>query len=159
IKTPAADPRNSVTEMIRQAPEGVVAPVKADIHTPEITSTHTKELAYFLGAYTTGIVRLGPQDAEHADGHPFAVVCLVKADYEPRTAPGFGGQVPVQNAQYVTFVVAAYIRELGYRATTKIEMDGERLAAAAGLGKLNADGRLVTPKYGTHVHVGDVILT
>jgi epoxyqueuosine reductase QueG len=31
--------------------------------------------------------------------------------------------------------------------------DAERLAAAAGLGTLNPDGRLVTPKYGARIHV------
>jgi epoxyqueuosine reductase QueG len=59
----------------------------------------------------------------------------------------------------VTFVLSAWIRELGFRATRSGEADAERLAAAAGLGKLNADGRLVAPGHGTKVHVADVILT
>jgi epoxyqueuosine reductase QueG len=33
------------------------------------------------------------------------------------------------------------------------------LAVAAGFGKLNADGRLVTPQYGTRIHVAHVIRT
>ena len=52
------------------------------------------------------------------DDLPFAVVCAVRADDDPREAPGIGGQVPVQNGLYVTFVLSAYIRELGYRAST-----------------------------------------
>jgi hypothetical protein len=67
--------------------------------------------------------------------------------------------VPVQNGLYVTFVLSAWIRELGYRATATIGADGEGLAARAGLGTLDAAGRLVTPRFGTRVHVADVIRT
>jgi len=158
LKTPPGDLRNSVVDMIRQAPEGNVFPVKADLHTPEITSSHLKELARFLGADLVGVAKV-PPNLDTGEGYPFAVVCAVRADHDPRQARGIGGQVPVQNGLYVTFVLSAYIRELGYRATAKVETDGERLAAAAGLGTLNAEGRLVTRKFGTRVHVADVILT
>src|SRR5262249_59325582 len=93
------------------------------------------------------------------EGYPFAVVAVVRAEQDPRDAPGVGGQVPVQNGQYVTFVLSAYIRELGYRATAKLAADGERLAAAAGLGTLDDRGPLLTPQYGPLVHVADVIHT
>jgi len=67
--------------------------------------------------------------------------------------------VPVQNGLFITFVLSAWIRELGFRATAAPHPDAEKLAAAAGLGKLNPDGRLLTPKYGTRIHVADVIRT
>lgn len=157
LKTPAADARNAMTEMLRAAPEGAVAPVKAELHTPEITSTHIKELALYVGSDLTGVVRLpaGP------DGYQFAVVCVVKAEHDPRQAPGIGGQVPVMNGKFSTFVLAAYVRELGWRATTakNPDPDAERLAAAAGLGRLDASGRLVTPKFGNKVHVAEIIRT
>jgi len=35
----------------------------------------------------------------------------------------------------------------------------ERLAVAAGLGNLNLDGRLVTPRFGRLVYVAEVIFT
>ena len=35
----------------------------------------------------------------------------------------------------------------------------ERLAVAAGLGTLNGDERLAVPKYGTRIHVADIIFT
>jgi len=159
INTPAADPRNVVPELIRQAPEGVVAPVKADIHTPEITSTHVKEFGFFLGADLIGIVKLTEQEAAEHDNYPFAIITIVKADHDPRRALGIGGQVPVQDGQYVTFVLAAYIRELGFRATAALGGDGVELALRAGLGHLNSQGRLVTPKYGSKVYVADVIYT
>jgi epoxyqueuosine reductase QueG len=67
--------------------------------------------------------------------------------------------VPVQNGLFITFVLSAWIRELGFRAKVAPETNGEELAAAAGLGKINGDRRLVTPQYGTDVHVADIILT
>ena len=53
----------------------------------------------------------------------------------------------------------AWLRELGFRATSARDLRGELLAARAGLGRLDADGRLVTREFGTRAHVADVILT
>jgi hypothetical protein len=168
INRPPADLANSITELIRSAPEGNVFPTKAELHTPEITSSHVKELARYLGADLVGIARLNDNSplplaaegkGEGAEQYPFAVVCAVPAEYDPRQAPGIGGQVPVQNGLFITFVLSAWIRELGYRATALADPNGEKLAAAAGLGTLDPDGRLVTPKYGTRVHVANVIRT
>src|SRR5262249_44709544 len=157
LTAPPGDVRNSVTDMVRNTPEGAINPAKEEIHSPEINSSHVKELARYLGADLVGIARLSAEDAP--ESYPFAVVAVVRAEQDPREAPGIGGQVPVQNGQYVTFVLSAYIRELGYRATAKLAADGERLAAAAGLGTLDGRGRLVTPQYGPLVHVADVIHT
>jgi len=168
INTPPADLANTVTEMIRSAPEGNVFPTKAELHTPDITSSHVKELARYLGTDLIGIARLtalsplptGGEGKGQGDNiYPFAVICAVQADYDPRQAQGIGGQVPVQKGLFITFVLSAWIRELGFRATAALDPNAEQLAAAAGLGKLNADGRLVTPQYGTRVHVANVIRT
>src|SRR5262245_1761516 len=156
INTAAADPLNSVPEIIRQAAEGNIFPTRADIHTPDITSSHVKEMARYLGADLVGIAALDPGQS---DGLPFAVVCGFRADHDPRVARGVGGQVPVQNGRFVTFVLSAWIRELGFRATVGAGDDGERLAAAAELGTLNGKGRLVTARFGTRVYVADVIRT
>jgi hypothetical protein len=89
-------------------------------------------------------------------------VCAVEARHDPYTALGFGGQAAVQAAQFVTFIVASWIRELGYRATMKIEVpreERERLAVAAGLGRLDRNERLVVAKYGTCIHVADIVFT
>jgi hypothetical protein len=203
INTPPADLANTVTDLIRNAPPGNVFPTNADIHTPEITSSHLKGMARYFGADLVGIVKLpsplpspegsgnsdasslasslpspeGSGDSDAAslapvlpsppgrgegEGHeeyPFAVVCVVPAEYDPRSAPGIGGQVPVQNGLFITFVLSAWIRELGFRAKVALEANGEKLAAAAGLGEINGQGRLVTPQYGADVHVADIILT
>jgi hypothetical protein len=150
---------NSIIEMIRKAPDGNIFPTKTELHTPEITSSHVKELALYCGADLVGIARLDGDP----DGYPFGIVTAVKADHDPREARGVGGQVPAQNELYVTFVMSAWIRELGFRAADdraqEPDLQEERLAAKAGLGTLNAEGHLVTPKYGAKVHVGNVIRT
>ena len=165
INTPPADMANTVTEMIRSAPDGNVFPTKAELHTPEITSSHVKELARYLGTDLIGIARLptlptvGESKGEKDSNYPFAIICAVQADYDPRNSPGIGGQVPVQKGLFITFVLSAWIRELGYRATTALDPDAEKLAVAAGLGTFNSEGSLVTPNFGTRVHVANVIRT
>ena len=128
INRPVADPNNLVSHLMAMAPEGNVNPAKADLHSPEITAAHIKEFAAYLGADFVGIVDGGP-----ASERPYAIVCGVKAEYDPATAPGVGGQAPAVDSQYVSFIVAAYIRELGYRATSATDPDAATLAARAGL--------------------------
>jgi hypothetical protein len=167
INTPPADLANTVTEMIRSAPEGNVFPTKAELHTPEITSSHVKELARYLGTDLVGIAKLAPPSSlstgqskdREENQYPFAVICAVQADYDPRQARGIGGQVPVQKGLFITFVLSAWIRELGFRATAALDPNAEQLAVTAGLGTLNTEGRLVTPKFGTGVHIANVIRT
>jgi hypothetical protein len=159
INTPPADLANLVTEMIRNAPDGNVFPTKSELHTPEITSSHVKGMAEYFGAAMTGIVRLPEGESGKNETYPFAVVCVVRAEYDPREAKGVGGQVPVQNGLFVTFVLSAWIRELGFRAATALDPEAEKLAAAAGLGRLDANGRLVTQRFGNKVHVANIIRT
>lgn len=159
INTPPADLTNTVTELLRNAPEGNIFPTRADIHTPEITSRHVKDMAGYFGAALVGIAELNPDDANNPEGLPFAIICAVPADYDPRQSPGIGGQVPVQNGLFISFVLSAWIRELGFRATAKRAVDGETLAAQAKLGALDNAGRLVTAQFGTHIHVADAVFT
>ncbi|HSX82632.1 MAG TPA: hypothetical protein VLQ80_29230 [Candidatus Saccharimonadia bacterium] len=159
IKTPPADLTNTVTELIRNAPAGNIFPTPADIHTPEITAQHVKDLARYFGAELVGIARLETNSTTNPDGYPFAVLCAVRAEYDPRVSPGIGGQVPVQNGLFITFVLSAWIRELSFRASVEPHLVAETLAAQAGLGTLNAEGRLVTPQFGAKVYVADAICT
>jgi hypothetical protein len=159
INTPAADLGNTVTEMIRKAPDGNVFPVKSELHTPEITTRHVKGMAEYFGAALTGVVKLDTDDPANPEGHPYAVVCAVSAEYDPRTSPGIGGQVPVQNGLFITFVLSAWIRELGFRATRAPQSGDEELAARAGLGTLDAEGHLVTPQFGGKVYIANAIRT
>jgi hypothetical protein len=108
---------------------------------------------------TSSITRGGDGRDEGNEHYPFAVICAVQADYDPRHALGIGGQVPVQKGLFITFVLSAWIRELGFNATAALDPNAEQLAAAAGLGNLTADGKLLTPQYGTRIHVANVIRT
>jgi hypothetical protein len=162
INRPPADIRNTITEIVGKAPEGNVFPTRAELHSPDVTASHVKELAVYLGTHLVGIADLSKQAPEIARGYPFAVVCTVRAEDDPYTSPGIGGQAPVQLGQFITFIVASWIRELGFRGSMKIEVpraERELLAVAAGLGKLTADGRLTVPKYGTKIHVADILFT
>lgn len=153
MNQPAADPNNMVSHVMANAPVGNIFPAKADLHTPEITSDHIKEFAHYLGADIVGIA--ATPDAET----PFAIVCGVKADHNPAEHPGFGGQVPATDTQYVSFILSAYIRELGYQAVPAIDPEAAQLAARAGLGTVDGHGRLITPELGSRVHVSEVIRT
>jgi len=162
INRPPVDERNLMAEIMKKAPEGAVFPTTTELHTPAVTAGLVKELVLYLKAQLVGIADLQSQDPDLAHGYPFGVVCGVRAEHDPYTAPGFGGQAPVQAGQYVTFIVASWIREMGYRATMKIDVSREqreRLAVAAGLGTLNGDGRLTVQKYGTRIHIADIIFT
>jgi len=143
-----------VNNAVLEAAEGSVFPVKSDVHSPDVMSSHIKQLARFFGADLTGIARL-PKGSEY----PFGIVCVVRAEYDPRQARGIGGQAALQNGLFLTFNVGAIIREMGFRATAKIPTDGDRLAAVCGLGTLDANGRLVTRHFGAKVYVADVVYT
>jgi hypothetical protein len=122
-----SDPSNMVAEAIRTAPEGNIYPTKTEVHSPDITAGHLKELARFWHADATGIVHLKGGDL------PYAMVFGFYGDYDPGTAQGIGGQHIVLKGAYVAFELGAYIREMGYQATRTGEAEKDRLAAAAGL--------------------------
>jgi hypothetical protein len=153
------DPRNLVVNRMRQAPEGSVFAVQAETHTPEVMASHVKELGKFFGADLTYIAdasSLGLPD--EAPALPYAVFCLFRSEHDPREAPGVGGNVGAMKGAHATFQLSAIIREYGFHATRWTD-DLDALAAAAGIGTLEARGRIDTPKFGTKVHVADVILT
>ena len=115
VRTPPVDPNNLVAESLRHVTEGNVFPIKTDVHSPQIMSSHVKEFARFLGADLCGVAPLGrPADPPDL---PFGVVVVMAADYDMREAQGIGGQAPMLKGAFVTFVLGAWIRESGYRAT------------------------------------------
>src|SRR5919205_3713797 len=58
INRPPADPRNTIPDIIRNAPEGSIFPTLAELHSPNVTSSHVKELGLYLKAEQVGIVDL-----------------------------------------------------------------------------------------------------
>ncbi len=173
-----ADPKNNLTPALQEAPEGRIYPVKTEVADPHTMSRQIKELAQWFGADLVGITAWQPaplpaggqsdtrgsgteatERPEHsARQYPFAIVCAIATDYDPKQARGLGGQLAVQNGAVVNHHLRNYIRELGYRASIG-GADPIAVAAAAGLGKLDDSGCLVTSRRGAHFHVADVILT
>ena len=170
ITGPLADPVNEIGPALRSAHEGAVFPTQSPLPAPSRLTSDLGELAQFLGATSLGVLstdasRRGSQLAsDDQEGHstvtdyPFTIICTVPAEYDPRESPGIGGQHSLREAASISFSLAAYIRELGYRATVQ-PRDSDRLAAEAGLGEIGRNGRLVSPEHGTKVYVGDVVLT
>ena len=150
-----SDPGNLVAEAIRTAPEGNIYPTRTEVHSPDITATHLKELARFWQADEVGIVRLTGQSAHpepvegRAEHLPYAMVFGFYTDYDPKEAQGVGGQHVVLKGAYVAFEMGAYIREMGYQATRTGEAGVERLAAAAGL----------KAPPGKHLYLTDILQT
>jgi hypothetical protein len=162
INRAPADHRNVVNLALADAEEGSVHPTRTEVHSPNVMSSHVKTLGQYLGADQVGIVQLATNpfaDAPAAAGPFFGIVTLFRADHDTRTAPGSGGQAPAVKGLFVTFNLAAYIREMGYRANRPKTIDSEQLAVTAGLGTLNADGRLVSPRLRPCVHAAEVIVT
>jgi epoxyqueuosine reductase len=173
-----ADPKNNLTPALQGAPEGRIYPLKTEVSDPHTMSRQIKELAQWFGADLVGIAALQPahmppsgqSDAggsstgeteppeNSARQYPFAVICAIATDYDPREAKGLGGQLAVQNGAVVNHHLRNYIRELGYRASIG-GADPFAVATAAGLGTLDRSGRFVTGIQGTHIHVADAILT
>ncbi len=155
VNRPLADPANSITEAIRRAPEGRTFPVRSELPGPARLVDDLGQLTAFLGASALGVARtdtafLLPDDdtdpARLAGDHPFTVVVAVHAEHHPDRAKGMAGQHVLHESASVNFSLAAYIRELGYRATVR-PVDSAAAANAAGL----APGR--------DEYVGDAVLT
>jgi hypothetical protein len=139
-----------------------VHPTRTEVHSPNVMSGHVKQLGQYLGADEVGIIQLAVnpfEDDPDAPGPFFGIVSLIQADQDVRTAPGSGGQAPAVKGLFATFNLAAYIREMGYRANRSKTMDGERLAAIAHLGTIGSDGRLESPRLRPCVYAAEVIVT
>ena len=118
-------------------------------------SDHIGELGRFFGADLVGVASVSGAEPDL----PYAVVIGVAAEYDPHTAQGVGGQAAALTGGYVSFNIAAAIREYGFSATRTIDADLDELARCAGLGNLDANGRLVTQKHGSKVYIADLVLT
>jgi hypothetical protein len=158
------DPRNLILTRLRGAPDGSVFAVKAETHTPEVMADHVRQLGAFFGVDAVDIVStkglgLAVNGSDGAQTLPFAVFCLLRAEHDPRDAPGIGGNAVALKAAFATFQIAAIIREFGFEARRLVPDDSDALAARAGIGTLDARGRLTTRRFGAKVHVADVILT
>jgi hypothetical protein len=139
-----ADLNNLIPHAFKQARGGGVNPARTEIHSPNVMADHVKELGRFYGAERVGIVERPGADP------PYAIVTVLRSDYDTRVARGIGGQVPALKGLFATYTLACYIRELGYRADCVELPEATSLAETAGL--------LPLPRT-PFAHVADVILT
>jgi hypothetical protein len=162
INRAPADPKNNLTPALQEAPEGRIYPVKTEVADPHAMSRQIKEFGQWVGADLVGVAALQPAylrpGAQSEAPYPFAVVCAIAADYDPREAKGLGGQLAVQNGAVVAHHLRNFMRELGYRASIG-GADPLAVAVAAGLGTLDPNGRLVTKMRSAYIHVAVPILT
>jgi hypothetical protein len=137
-----------------------------------------REFTAYFGAILTAIVPWDPaylrsttsvsaadapqgdeaDDLEALDRYAFVIVCAIPSAHDPRMAGGMGGQHSIQRGAILSFNLAAYIRELGFQATTR-PGDSTAIAMAAGLGGLDKKGRFVTDGRGKGVFLTNPVLT
>ena len=161
VNRPLADPANVITDAIRHAPEGRIFPVRSELPEPDRLIQDLDQLIRFLGGSAMGVTRTetaflrpgdgstpdeSPDPAEVAADHPFTIVCAVHAEHHPDKAKGMAGQHVLHESASVNFSLAAYIRELGYRATVR-PVDSAAAARAAGLEPQRSE------------YVGDAVVT
>ena len=173
VNRPLSDPGNDLSSAIRSAPEGAVYPVKTEVPDPARMTAHMKELGVWLGVDMVGITRLlpphvrpddvrdgqGPRPAEAiVQDYPHVIICGVQTEHDPGTTEGMAGRVSTLEGNFVSFNLAAFIRELGYRASFG-GADPVKVAEAAGLGSAGADGHFRAPGMKGYIHLSDPILT
>ena len=173
VNRPLSDPNNDLSAAIRSAPEGAVYPVKTEVPEPRGMTANMKELGVWLGVDMVGIARLQASQVrteELRDGqgersaddivqdYPYVIVCGVETEHDPNSTAGMAGRVATLEGNLVSFNLAAYIRELGYRASFG-GADAVKVAEAAGLGRPGADGHFVAPGRKGWIHLSDPILT
>jgi ferredoxin len=176
------DNYNSLYDIFRKLPEGRVNPERTGVDDPERMARNIKEIARFFGADVAGITHLdqayvyshrargNPASGEKAGDpidlpHKYAICLGFESDYEKFLT----NNSRISDAEYglgnvhmiePTFLLAAYIREMGYPARGHYYGRGEvnpiPLAVNAGLGELGRHGMLIHQDYGSRLHLAVV---
>ncbi len=175
-------PNNSLQYIMRDVPDGEVNPQPIAVSDSAAMARKIKEVARFLGADVVGITRLdqayvyshrarGNAAAGEKAGDPihlphrYAICMGFESDYEKFLS----NNSRISDAEYglgnihtipTTFMLAAYIREMGYPARAHHYGRGEvnpiPLAVDAGLGELGRHGMLIHEEYGSRLHLSVV---
>lgn len=184
----SADRRNTLQNVVSQAPKGEINPEKISVTDPKALSKHIKRVAEFFGAPVVGIAAVHPSmlysgkrypdegigaseaargmnrsAAETAEKYPYAICLSTVWDYNMVQAHrhhigDHSYHFSQARLQLIYANLAAYIRELGYEAVQN-RVQPMPTALAAGIGELGRNGMLITEKYGARIHLGDPILT
>ena len=173
---------NSLYDIYRDLPEGKVNPQQIPVTDVEKMARNIKEIARFFGADVVGITHLdqayvyshrtrgNPEAGEKAGDpihlpHKYAICLGFASDYEKfltnnsRISDAEYGLGNIHSLQ-PTFLLASYIREMGYPARThgygRFEVNPIPLAVNAGLGELGRHGMLIHEEYGSRLHLAVV---
>jgi len=166
-----------LTEALREAVDGPVAPERNDLPPGEMTA-YIKNLARYFGALDVGITELHPYHVYSNVGrgtgkygdpilveHRYAIAFTVEMQRDMVAAAPRATTVMESARQYVEAArvavqLAAALRELGY--PTRAHIDGNYrviaplLARDAGLGEIGRMSILMTPRLGPRVRLGVV---
>lgn len=178
----SGNPYNSLQHIMSKVPEGPVSSDPMPVSDPVKMARNIKEVARFLGADVVGITRLDPLYvySHRARGgaalgekpgdpidlpHRFAICMGFASDYYKFLS----NNSRISDAEYglgnihtipTTFMVASYIREMGYPARAhhygRSEVNPIPLAVNAGLGELGRHGMLIHEEYGSRLHLSVV---
>jgi reductive dehalogenase len=176
------NPYNSLQHIMGSVPEGPVNPKRTPVDDPVKMTRNIKEIAKFFGADVVGVSYLdqayvyshsaknNPAAGTKAGDpinlpHKFAICLGFESDYEKFLT----NNSRISDAEYglgnlhtiePTFLLAAYIREMGYPARAHYYGRGEvnpiPLAVNAGLGELGRHGMLIHEDYGSRLHLAVV---
>ena len=173
---------NSLYHIMKDVPEGGVNPNRIPVSDPAKMARNIKEVARFLGADVVGITYLDqayvyshraegnaatgekPGDPIHLP-HRYAICMGFASDYYKFLS----NNSRISDAEYglgnihtipTTFMLASYIREMGYPARAQYygtyELNPIPLAVNAGLGELGRHGMLIHEEYGSRLHLAVV---
>ncbi|MBI2986265.1 MAG: hypothetical protein HYY45_05805 [Deltaproteobacteria bacterium] len=173
---------NSLYHIMKDVPEGGVNPNRIPVSDPAKMACNIKEIARFLGADVVGITYLDqayvyshraegnaatgkkPGDPIHLP-HRYAICLGFASDYYKFLS----NNSRISDAEYglgnihtipTTFMLASYIREMGYPARAQYygtyELNPIPLAVNAGLGELGRHGMLIHEEYGSRLHLAVV---
>ncbi len=176
------DPNNFLRNIMAQVPEGKVNPKRIPVDDPARMARNIKEIARFLGATVVGIshldqayvyshrargnAQMGQKPGDPIDlPHRYAICMGFASDYYKFLS----NNSRISDADYglgnnhtipTTFMLASYIREMGYPARAhhygRNEVNPIPLAVNAGLGELGRHGMLIHEEYGSRLHLSVV---
>jgi ferredoxin len=176
------NPYNSLQAIMKDIPDGPVNPQQTPVPDTANMARKIKEIARFFGADVAGITYLdqayvyshrakadpgtGAKFGDPIDlPHKYAICLGFESDYQKFLT----NNSRISDAEYglgnlhtiqPTFLLAAYIREMGYPARAHYYGRGEvnpiPLAVNAGLGELGRHGMLIHEDYGSRLHLAVV---
>jgi len=158
-----------------------VNPVQVRVDDPAAMAQNIKEAARFFGANVVGITELDQayvyshRAKQGANGespgdpiqltHKYAICLGYAGDYDRYLAcnseiSSAEYEIGHKNEMMSTFMLATYIREMGYPAQTHshggYQVNPIPLAVNAGLGELGRHGMLIHEEYGSRLHLAVV---